>query len=111
MQTWKEPLNKQLLHPVPYIGGETICASWWSRTMPSGACVIRRDGKRGAVWSVKFVDASGRQVKERLGPEADGWTKRKAERELRHRLADVERNGWRKPRALTFRELCRDVVR
>ena len=50
--------------------------------MPSGACVIRRDGKGGAVWSVKYRDADGRQVKERLGPEADGWTKRKAKAEL-----------------------------
>ncbi len=41
--------------------------------MPSGACVIRRDGKRGAVLYVKYVDAAGRQVKERLGREADGW--------------------------------------
>ena len=51
----------------------------------------------------EFVDADGRQVKERLGPEAEGWTRRKAERELRHRLADVERKGWRKPKALTFK--------
>lgn len=47
--------------------------------MPSGACVLRYDGERGAVSYVKFVDATGRQVKERLGREADGWTKRKAE--------------------------------
>ncbi len=70
--------------------------------MPSGACVIRREGVRGVVWSVKFADADGRQVKQRLGAEAEGWTRRKAERELRHRLADVERKGWRKPAALTF---------
>ena len=37
--------------------------------MPNGACVIRRDGKRGAVWSVKYRDADGRQVKDRLGRE------------------------------------------
>ena len=29
--------------------------------MPSGACVIRYDGKRGTTWRVKFVDADGRQ--------------------------------------------------
>ncbi len=51
---------------------------------------------------MKFADADGRQVKQRLGPEAEGWTRRKAERELRQRLADVERKGWRKPAALTF---------
>ena len=70
--------------------------------MPSGSCVIRRDGVRGAVWYVKFTDAGGRQVKERLGREDEGWTERKAQRELRHRLADVEREGLRKPRALTL---------
>lgn len=70
--------------------------------MPSGACVLRREGVRGAVWYVKFRDADGRQVKERLGPETEGWTERTAKRELRHRLSDVERKGWRKPRALTF---------
>jgi integrase len=54
------------------------------------------------VWYVKFRDAEGRQVKERLGHERDGWDRRKAERELRHRLSDVERKAWRKPKALTF---------
>jgi hypothetical protein len=72
--------------------------------MPSGACVIRREGKRGAVFYVKFTDAAGVQVKERLGPESDGWTEKKARRELRHRLADVERKGWRRPAPLTFGE-------
>jgi len=71
--------------------------------MPSGACVIPYHGKRGTTWSVKYRDADGRQVKERLGSEAEGWNRRKADRELRHRLADVERKGWRKPRALTFK--------
>lgn len=71
--------------------------------MPSGACVIRREGKRGVVFYVKYRDADGRQVKERLGREVDGWTERKAKAELRHRLSDVERKGWRKPRALTFK--------
>ena len=72
--------------------------------MPSGACIIAYRGKRDTTWFVKFQDADGRQVKQRLGPEGEGWTKRKAERELRHRLADVERKAWRKPRALTFAE-------
>ena len=30
--------------------------------MPSGACVIRYDGKHGIVWRVKYADADGRQV-------------------------------------------------
>jgi integrase len=70
--------------------------------VPSGAAVIRYAGKRGVVFYVKFVDAGGRQVKERLGREADGWTERKARAELEARLTDVRREGLRRPRALTF---------
>jgi Phage integrase, N-terminal SAM-like domain len=70
--------------------------------VPSGAAVIRYAGKRGVVFYVKFVDAGGRQVKERLGREADGWTERKARAELEARLTDVRREGLRKPQALTF---------
>jgi integrase len=72
--------------------------------MPSGAAVIRYEGKRGVVWRVKYVDAAGEQVMETLGREAEGWTRRKAERELRHRLSDVERKGLRRPAPLTFSE-------
>ncbi len=70
--------------------------------MPSGAAVIRYDGARGVVWRIKYVDAGGRQVKETLGRADAGWTKRKAEASLRARLTDVERDGYRKPEALTF---------
>lgn len=70
--------------------------------MPRGACVIRRDGKRGVVWSVKYRDADGRQVKERLGRESEGWTERKAKAELGARLTDVRREGLRKPLSVTF---------
>jgi hypothetical protein len=66
--------------------------------MPSGACVIRRDGVRGAVFYIKFVDAAGRQVKERLGREADGWNERNARAELEARLTDVRREGLRSRR-------------
>src|SRR4051794_15097566 len=69
--------------------------------MPSGAAVIRYAGKRGVVWYAKYRDASGKQVKERLGRSQDGWTKRKAEVALRARLTDVEREGYRKPERLT----------
>src|SRR5579862_100194 len=70
--------------------------------MPSGACVIRYSGARGVVWYIKFRDSSGKQVKERVGSAAEGWTKRKAESALRARLTDVERDGYRKPEPLTF---------
>jgi integrase len=69
--------------------------------MPSGACVIRREGARAAVWSVKFRDATGRQVKERLGPEPQ-WNRQRAERELGKRLDLVERERWAKPTEETF---------
>lgn len=70
--------------------------------MPSGACVIEYRGKRGTVFRIKYADAEGQQVMETLGPERDGWTRRKAEAELRDRLVKVEKRGWRKPAPLTF---------
>src|SRR5919205_336504 len=57
--------------------------------MPSGACVVRYEGKRGVVFRIKFADAAGRQVQETLGPEAAGWTSKKAERALGARLAYI----------------------
>jgi integrase len=71
--------------------------------MPRGAAIIAYGGKRGRVWRIKYADADGKQVMETLGPEAEGWTRRKAEAELRERLVNVERRGWRKPAPLTFR--------
>ena len=43
--------------------------------MASGACVLRYEGARGVIWSVKFRDADGRQVRERLGRDQDGWNR------------------------------------
>jgi site-specific recombinase XerD len=71
--------------------------------MASGS-VIEYRGKRGKVFRIKYADATGKQVMETVGREADGWTKRKAEAELRDRLVRVERRGWRKPAPLTFGE-------
>ena len=70
--------------------------------MPSGAAAIRYVGKRGVVWRIKYRDAAGRQIQETLGREADGWTERKAQRELGKRLEAVEKGRWRKPEPLTF---------
>jgi integrase len=66
--------------------------------------VVHYPGKRGVVWRVKYRDADGRQVQETLGAERDGWTRKKAEAELRERLVRVERKGWRRPAQLTFAE-------
>jgi integrase len=70
--------------------------------MPSGAAVIKYEGVRGNVWRIKYRDADGIQHKETLGRASDGWTKRKAEVELRARLTAVEKDGFRKPIAMTF---------
>jgi integrase len=74
--------------------------------VPDGACVIKYDGKRGVVWRIKYRDADGVQVKETLGRASDGWTKRKAEAELRARLVDVRRDGRRRLKPVTFREFA-----
>lgn len=76
--------------------------------MPSGACVVEYQGKRGLVFRVKFTDADGRQVQQTLGREADGWTRRKAERELGARLATVEKERWTKPTRETFADFAAD---
>jgi len=76
--------------------------------MPSGAAVIKYPGKRGVVWYVKYRDASGKQVKDRLGPASKGWTKRKAEAALRERLVAVAKDGYRKPASVTFGSVARE---
>lgn len=70
--------------------------------MLEGAAVIRYAGKRGVVWRTKYRDAGGRQVKETLGRADAGWSKRKAEAELRARLTAVEREGYCRPEPTTF---------
>lgn len=70
--------------------------------MPSGSAVIRYEGKRGGVsWRIKYRDSSGQQVMETLGRSPE-WNRRKAEAALRHRLADVERDGFTRPKPLDF---------
>jgi integrase len=73
--------------------------------MPAGAAIIRREGKRGVTWSLKFLDATGAQVWERLGREPE-WNEKRAQRELGVRLERVERERWRKPTGITFAEFA-----
>jgi integrase len=75
--------------------------------MPDGAGVIVYEGKRGRVFRVKFRDAGGRQVMETLGRESEGWTRKKAEEELRARLVDVKRDGLRRAEPTTFETFAR----
>lgn len=69
--------------------------------MARGAAVIRRPGRRGVTWAIKFRDAEGRQVWETLGREPD-WNEARAQRELGKRLQAVDRERWRKPERITF---------
>ena len=77
--------------------------------MPRGAAVIRYQGKRGAVWRLKYRDAAGKQIQETLGPEPR-WNEPKAMRELGKRLAAVDA-GYRKPARVTFADFAQRYVR
>ena len=68
---------------------------------PKWGRVWRYEGKRGVVWRVRYRDASGRRILETLGKEP-AWNRKKAETELRRRLVDVERDGYRAPDKQTF---------
>ena len=59
--------------------------------MPRGSAVIPYHGARGTTWRIKYADSTGKQVMETVGAERDGWTKAKAEAELRERLVRVDR--------------------
>lgn len=50
--------------------------------------------KDGRAWAIRFY-AYGKRRYVALGTTAEGWDRRKAEAELRHVLADVERGVWR----------------
>ncbi len=73
--------------------------------MARGAAVIRRQGKGGVTWAIKFRDADGRQVWETLG-RSPAWDEAKAQRELGKRLNAVERERWRKPVRVTFTDFA-----
>ena len=79
---------------------------------PTGE-VIERERKSGRVFALRFR-AYGRRHFVTLGGAGDGWTRQKAEVELRHVLADVERGLWapgvahaaEAPAAPTFHEFA-----
>jgi integrase len=73
---------------------------------PKWGRVWRYQGTRGVVWRIRYQDATGRRVMETLGKEP-AWNRQTAERELRRRLVDVEREGYRKPEKLTFNQFTR----
>jgi integrase len=63
---------------------------------PTGSVVVghRKDG--ATVYTIRF-QAGGRRRTVTLGSAAEGWDRTKAETELRHVLADVERGLWQPP--------------
>ncbi|HYT94157.1 MAG TPA: hypothetical protein VEL76_35905 [Gemmataceae bacterium] len=71
--------------------------------VPKGR-VWRYEGPRGVVWRIRYRDASGRRILETLGKEP-AWNRKRAEAELRRRLVDVERDGYRRPERLTFADV------
>jgi integrase len=56
----------------------------------AGSVVAPKDGR---AWAIRFR-AYGKRRYVALGSTEEGWTRRKAEAELRHVLADVERGIW-----------------
>lgn len=55
--------------------------------------VVAPSGERQRSWAIRFR-AYGKRQFVTLGRTEEGWNRRKAERELRHILADVERGIW-----------------
>jgi integrase len=60
--------------------------------LPTGQ-VVAPDGERQRSWAIRFR-AYGKRRFVTLGRPEDGWNSRRAERELRHVLADVDRGIW-----------------
>ena len=77
-----------------------------ARRPPAGS-VIAPDGKQRS-WAIRFRAYGARRFIS-LGRPEHGWTRERAERELRHVLADVERGIWRPPEPAPEPEAPREV--
>jgi integrase len=75
------------------------------RSEPRWGRVWRYEGTRGVVWRIRYRDASGRRIMETLGKEP-AWNRKRAEKELRRRLVDVEREGYVAPERVTLAQFC-----
>lgn len=74
-----------------------------------GSQVVARRAKNGrTTFAIRYIDAAGEKVWERLGTDEDGWTERRAHDELEQRLVDVRRDGHRGPSKTTFEGVARD---
>lgn len=67
--------------------------------------VIRYKSRRGTIWRIRYLDAAGNKVQETLGAEP-AWTEKRARQELRNRMTDVAREGYRASPAITFAEFA-----
>jgi hypothetical protein len=68
----------------------------------TAACVLINEGVRDTTYTIRFNDASGRLVRERLGTAAEGWTKRKARAVLNARVVAVQKDRYTKPQPVSF---------
>ena len=59
--------------------------------------VIERTGQRGTTYALRFQIA-GRRHFQTLGNESDGWSRERADGELRYVMAQIERGAWTPPR-------------
>jgi integrase len=76
-----------------------------THNQPKWGRVWRYEGTRGVSWRIRYRDASGRRILETLGKEP-AWNRKRAETELRRRLVDVERDGYRAPDKQTFADFA-----
>jgi integrase len=81
-----------------------------TRNEPKWGRVWRYEGQRGVSWRIRYRDASGRRILETLGKEP-AWNRKRAETELRRRLVDVERDGYRKPERILFADFAQQWLR
>jgi integrase len=72
------------------------------------AAVIARTAKSTGhtTFSIRYRDANRALAWERLGTDAEGWTRAAAKAELEARLVDVAREGLVRPGGITFGELA-----
>src|SRR5207237_950468 len=84
---------------------ELVMSAMATPTKPKWGRVWRYEGRRGVVWRIRYTDAKGRRILETLGKEP-AWDRKRAERELRRRLVDVERDGYQHPEKISFAQFA-----
>ncbi len=70
------------------------------------ASVFKREGKKGATWYIRYTD-QGKEIKEKVGKERDGFTKSKAIKALQSRLGDKAQGKFNLPQTKSFPRFSR----